>query len=350
MFGVEKPIIVAGPCSAESEIQIYRTFKELSKDQRVNFLRAGVWKPRTRPNSFEGKGEEALQWIVSASKQVQLPSIIEVANARHVESALKAGINAIWIGARTTVNPFTVQEIADSIAGVDIPVLIKNPVNPDVQLWLGAIERIQKAGVKQIFAVHRGFSVYNHSIYRNVPNWEIPMSLREFMPELPILCDPSHICGNRHGLQEVSQKSMDLNYDGLMIETHFNPAEALSDSNQQITPSALFELLDKLTIRNKYFSESTQSVIEKIRSQIASMDDEIFNRIAQRMKLSEKIGAIKKENHIMIYQHDHWKKVIENRLSQEKELDLSYDFLRKVMDAIHQESIQHQTKVMNTND
>lgn len=343
----KRPFVFAGPCSAETEEQVIKICSQIAEKSLADTLRAGVWKPRTRPDSFEGIGEEALPWLVNAGKQTGLPTATEVANKTHVELALKAGIDILWIGARTTVNPFAVQEIADVLKGVSIPVMIKNPVNPDVDLWLGAFERLEKAGVTDLVAVHRGFSVYKHEKYRNVPNWELPIALKERIPELPVICDPSHITGNRNLLLEVSQKAMDLNFDGLMIETHPNPEEAWSDAAQQVTADGLENILKNLVLRSENVKHDILAELEKLRAMTMTLDDRIFSLLAERMKISEKVGKFKRANNITILQQEHWTKIIANRLNNANDNELSAKFIRQLMDAIHQESIRHQEKVMN---
>ncbi len=342
-----RPFTVAGPCSAESEEQVLKICKQIATNESVQLLRAGIWKPRTRPNSFEGLGAIALPWLVRAGKENNLPVTTEVANKKHVELALAAGVDVLWIGARTTVNPFAVQEIADAVKGIDIPVMIKNPVNPDLQLWLGAFERFENVGITDLTAIHRGFSVYNHPRYRNVPSWEIPIALNENRPDLPIICDPSHITGNRGLLLEVSQKAMDLNFDGLMIETHPNPNEAWSDAAQQVTADGLKSILDQLVLRSKEVSREVEIVLEELRSDVKLLDDQLFDLLGARMKLSEDVGRLKRENNITILQQEHWTKVIAERIASRGDYRLTQNFVRQFMDAIHLESIRHQTKVMN---
>lgn len=344
----DRPFVVAGPCSAESEEQVMSICKEVAQNSSVKLLRAGIWKPRTRPNSFEGLGEIALPWLVNAGKATNLPTTTEVANKKHVEAALKAGVDVLWIGARTTVNPFAVQEIADALKGVDIPVMIKNPVNPDLQLWIGAFERFEQAGITDLTAIHRGFSVYKHPKYRNVPNWQIPIALKEERPDLPIICDPSHITGRRDLLLEVSQKAMDLNFEGLMIETHPNPDEAWSDAAQQVTGEGLNDILSKLVLRSVEVSADLQGSMQELRTKISILDDRLFELLGVRMELSEEVGQLKRENNITILQQDHWKQVIDSRIESRGDFRLTQQFVRQLMDAIHQESIRHQTKVMNT--
>lgn len=310
-------------------------------------LRAGIWKPRTRPDSFEGLGEEALPWLVEAGKMTGLPVTTEVANKSHVEAALKAGVDVLWIGARTTVNPFAVQEIADALAGTTIPVMIKNPINPDLQLWLGAFERFEKVGITDLTAIHRGFSVYKHDKYRNVPSWEIPIALRENRPEIPIICDPSHITGNRDLLYEVSQKALDLNFDGLMIETHPDPDNAWSDAAQQVNGQGLNDILEQLVVRTPDFGKDVASQIDEMREKVGVLDDRLFEILSARMQLSEEVGLLKRENNITILQQEHWTRLIAKRMDQAGELHLTRQFVRQLMDAIHQESIRHQTRIMN---
>lgn len=342
-----RPFIIAGPCSAETEDQMMATASALKEEGRTHLLRAGIWKPRTRPDSFEGVGEKGLSWLVNAGKETGLLTTTEVANAKHVELVLDAGVDVLWIGARTTVNPFAVQDIADALKGVNKPVLIKNPVNPDLSLWLGAVERIEKAGISEMMAIHRGFSVYRHPKYRNVPNWEIPIAFKEERPEIPLICDPSHITGNRDLLLEVSQKAMDLNFSGLMIETHPDPDNAWSDASQQITPKGLSVLLDALVLRSQEVSTDVASMIEELRIKLNDMDDRLFDLLSERMRLSEEVGKLKSENNITILQHEHWKNVINHRLDSSEQYHLTRKFVRNLMDAIHQESIRHQTNVMN---
>lgn len=343
----ERPFVIAGPCSAETEAQVMEVCTEIANNQSAQLLRAGIWKPRTRPDSFEGIGEIGLKWLIEAGKQTGLPTTTEVANSKHAELALKAGVDVLWIGARTTVNPFAVQEIADVMRGSNVPVMIKNPVNPDLQLWLGAFERFEKVGITDLTAVHRGFSVYNHRKYRNVPSWEIPIALKENRPDLPIICDPSHIGGKRDLLMEISQKAMDLNFDGLMIETHPTPYSAWSDAEQQITPTDLVLLLKRLVLRFQDFSTDVAEAINDIREKVATLDDRIFDILSERMNLSEQVGKLKRENNITILQQEHWKKIISTRLEKSNDYGLTQTFVRQLMDTIHQESIRHQTMIMN---
>lgn len=343
-----RPFLITGPCSAESPEQVMNVSKEIAKNGNGNVLRAGIWKPRTRPDSFEGMGDIALPWLVDAGKETGLPVTTEIANRHHAELALKAGIDILWIGARTTVNPFAIQEIADVLRGVDIPVMVKNPVNPDLELWIGAFERLEKAGLKELVAIHRGFSVYKHPKYRNVPTWELPIELRERLPDLPIICDPSHITGRRDLLLEVSQKAMDLNFDGLMIETHPNPEKAWSDAAQQVTPEGLKNIINQLVLRSKDICISDISALDELRHKIGDLDDKIFDLLSARMSMSEEVGLFKREHNITILQQEHWTRIITSRLSKSGDYKLSERFVRQIMDAMHQESIRHQTKIMNS--
>ncbi|MFN5845045.1 MAG: chorismate mutase [Flavobacteriia bacterium] len=340
------PFLIAGPCSAETEEQVHSVVRDLADRNLTHAIRAGIWKPRTRPDSFEGIGEVGLKWLVDAGRSVGLPVATEVANKHHVELALQAGVDILWVGARTTVNPFTVQEIADALSGVRIPVMVKNPVNPDLELWLGGIERFEKAGLSDVVAIHRGFSVYKHPKYRNVPNWEIPIALKERRPDIAVICDPSHITGKRELIAEVAQKALDLNFEGLMMETHPNPENAWSDASQQLTPEALEEILKGLVVRSKDISGEFASYLDEVREKIALLDDRLFELLTARMTLSEEVGKFKRENNITILQQEHWAKLIAGRLNKNEEYNLTQLFIRQFMDAIHQESIRHQVKIM----
>lgn len=343
----DRPFVIAGPCSAENEAQVIKITGDIVKISGVKLLRAGIWKPRTSPGSFEGVGEEGLNWLVRAGKEFGIRTTTEVANARHVELAINAGVDVLWIGARTTVNPFAVQEIAEALQGRQIPVMIKNPVNPDLKLWLGAFERMERVGLFDLVGIHRGFSVYNHHKYRNVPNWEIPIALKEIRPEIPIICDPSHISGKRSGLYEVGQKALDLNFEGLMIETHPDPVNAWSDSEQQVNADGLAQLLSDFVLRTQELTRDVAAKIDQIRGKVGLIDDHIFDLLSERMRLSDEVGKLKRENNITILQQAHWTKLIASRLEKSGEYNLSESFVRKIMDAIHQESIRHQTRVMN---
>ena len=316
----------------------------------VDLLRAGLWKPRTRPDSFEGVGDLGLKWLAEAKARTGLPIVTEVAAARHVEGVLRHGLDGVWIGARTTVNPFLVQEIADAVAGSGLWVLIKNPMHPDIELWAGAVERFQKAGVPlaQIALVHRGFSTSNHWHLRNDPMWHLAFDMRRRFPTLPLLCDPSHICGCRELLQEVAQQAANLNFDGLIIESHCNPDAALSDARQQITPESLGRLLDGITWRSECSHDAAfVRTLAACRSEIDQLDAEIFDLLSRRMRVADRIGRIKRENDVMILQRERWAEVVERIVARSDELQLSKEFLRTVLDAIHNESIEHQGRVMS---
>ncbi len=343
---LKRPIIIAGPCSAETEEQVMATARDLAA-RGVKIFRAGIWKPRTRPNAFEGVGSEGLRWLKRVKDETGLLTSTEVANVKHVYEALKNGIDMLWIGARTTANPFAVQDIADALKGVDIPVLIKNPVNPDIELWIGAIERINNAGIRQIMAIHRGFSMYDKNLFRNDPQWQVPIELRRRIPDLKIITDPSHICGNRHLLYDVSQKAMDLNFDGLIIESHINPDNALSDAQQQITPAELEALLHRIVLRESDIDLSMELTLAELREQIDKYDDKLLNLLEKRMSVVEDIGRHKKESNITILQTKRWDDILKKRINLGSRKGLSEEFILKVFQAIHQESINHQTVVMN---
>jgi chorismate mutase len=344
---MKRPIIIAGPCSAETEAQTVATAKELSA-RGIRIYRAGIWKPRTRPNAFEGVGSIGLEWMKRAKEETGMQITTEVATVKHVEECLKAGVDILWIGARTTANPFAVQDIADVLKGVDIPVMIKNPVNPDIELWIGALERINNAGIKRLIAIHRGFSVYDKSLFRNDPQWQVPIELRRRIPGLKIINDPSHICGNRHMLYDVSQKAMDLNFDGLIIETHITPDQAWSDAKQQVTPDELMIILKRLVFRDEGDLNAMLSLAE-LREQIDKLDDKLIQIFEKRMKVVEEIGKHKKENNITILQSQRWDDIVRNRINLGSRKGLSEEFILKVFQAIHQESINKQTVVMNRN-
>lgn len=344
-----RPLIISGPCSAETEEQTLETCMQLAKTGMVDVLRAGIWKPRTRPNTFEGVGTIGLEWLKKAKEQTGLKTAVEVANARHVEEALKYEVDILWIGARTTVNPFSVQEIADALDGLDIPVLIKNPINADLELWLGAIERVQGAGISKIGAIHRGFSRFGEKQYRNAPQWQIPIELRRRMPDVPIICDPSHIGGNREMIAEISQQAMDLNFDGLMIESHITPDRALSDAKQQVTPSRLNEIVNELVLRRELGElVDPDKSIDKLRDKIDQIDSEILNMLSQRMNIAEDIGRYKKQNQVTILQTSRWNEIFTRSLQKGEELGLGKDFIERYLKAVHQESINHQNRIMNT--
>ncbi len=340
-----KPFLIAGPCSAETEEQVMETARQLA-GQEIELFRAGIWKPRTRPNSFEGVGTPGLKWLKRVKQETGMKVTTEVANTQHVFLALKHNIDVLWLGARTTVNPFSVQEIADAVEGVDIPVLIKNPINPDLKLWMGAIERIYKAGITKIALIHRGFSVYGKSPFRNIPRWQIPIELKKEFPDLMLLCDNSHICGRRDTLQAVAQKALDLNYDGLMTEIHIDPDNAWSDAAQQITPTQYQQLFSELILR-KEGNGQVQNDLVDLRSQIDVLDDEILNLLGRRMQVAESIGRYKKENGISILQAKRWAELLEAAKEKAKVHGLGGNFIEAFLKAIHEESIDHQNKVMN---
>lgn len=343
-----KPVIVSGPCGAETEEQLLDTARQIAKLNKVSIFRAGVWKPRTRPNSFEGVGSIGLQWLSKVKNETGLLTAVEVANAQHVEEALKNEVDILWIGARTTVNPFSVQEIADALRGTDIPVMIKNPVNPDIQLWIGALERINQAGITKLIAIHRGFYSFGKSIYRNTPQWEIPIQLKTIFPHLPVFCDPSHICGARDLLKGVAQKALDLDMDGLMIECHNDPDNALSDAKQQIKPHDLGELLAQLVCRKSSTNNTEfENQLDELRNRIDKIDEEILIALSKRMDIVEKIGEYKRDNNVTILQIERWKNIIKSRNFYAGTLGLDEDFIKKFIELIHTESIRKQTQVMN---
>ena len=343
----KRPLIIAGPCSAESEEQILTTANALAATGKVDILRAGVWKPRTKPNTFEGVGAAALPWLVEARKQTGLPIAIEVANTNHVESAMKHDIDIFWIGARTTTNPFSTQEVAEALRGTDKMVYVKNPTSGDIELWCGAVERLLACGVKNIGLIHRGFSGYGTGDLRNAPMWHLALEMRRRLPELPMICDPSHICGSREYIKDISQQAADLAYDGFMIESHINPDAALSDAKQQLTPEALATLLDDIKWRaGESASQSYQTMLMALREQIDSLDGEILQLLAERMSVAEKIGRIKRDNDVRILQALRWESIAERTLARSASLGLSIEFLQTLLDAIHVESINHQNRVM----
>ncbi len=341
------PLVLAGPCSAETEAQVLQIAQEL-KDSDVSIFRAGIWKPRTRPGGFEGVGAIGLKWLQKAKAETGLLMAVEVANATHVKLALEHDIDVLWIGARTTVNPFAVQEIADALQNTNKIVLVKNPVNPDLSLWIGGVERLYLAGIKNLGVIHRGFSVYEKTKYRNNPEWQVAIDLQNRFPLLPLICDPSHITGKREMIQEVSQQALDLNYDGLMIETHIDPDNAWSDAAQQVTPTRLKEIFEALKVKNKS-SESASYITEitKLRTKIDASDSKLLEIIGQRMQISEAIGNLKKENKIAVLQNQRWMEILERMKEEGSQKGLSEAFILNFFKAIHQESISHQEKVIN---
>jgi chorismate mutase len=345
----KRPLIISGPCSAETEEQVLQTATQLAKTGKVDVLRAGIWKPRTRPGSFEGIGTKGLPWLQQARKITGLPTAVEVATGKQVEDALHFDVDVLWIGARTTVNPFSVQEVADALRGASVPVLIKNPINPDLELWTGAVERVQKAGIKQVGLIHRGFSSYGNTEYRNAPMWHLAIEMKRRNPGIMIINDPSHICGRRDILMDVAQKAMDLDFDGLMIESHIDPDNAWSDAKQQVTPERLAEMLDAIIWRKEDInSEAFHAALEKLRQQINHLDDELMQLLGQRMKIAERIGEFKKNNDITILQTNRWNEILERAFKKGDGLGLTREFITKYFDAVHMESINHQNRIMNS--
>jgi chorismate mutase len=342
------PLVIAGPCSAETEEQLVATAHLLANTGRISALRAGIWKPRTRPGEFEGIGSIGLKWLARAKDETGLPTAVEVATAKHVEEALNAGVDILWVGARSTANPFTVQEIADALKGVDIPVMVKNPVNPDLSLWIGAIERINNAGITKIAAIHRGFSSHEKTAFRNEPMWDLAISLKTHAPDLPLINDPSHITGNRDLIPYIAQKALDLDMQGLMIESHIDPLVAWTDAKQQVTPAALDELISKLVLRKPEIrGTELNDKLTELRNQIDKIDDLVIQKMAERMQIVEKIGNYKKDNGITILQVNRWDEILNKRTSYARALKLSTEFTEKLLELIHSESIRKQTEIMN---
>ncbi|MFD2742042.1 MULTISPECIES: chorismate mutase [Sphingobacterium] len=345
----DKPLVIAGPCSAETEEQVVSTAHLLANTGKVHVLRAGIWKPRTRPGEFEGIGSVGLEWLKRAKAETGLPTATEVATAKHVEEALAAGVDVLWIGARSTANPFTVQEIADALQGVDVPVIVKNPVNPDLSLWIGALERVNRAGIKKLAAIHRGFSSFEKTAFRNEPMWDIAIQLKTIAPELPIINDPSHICGNRELLPYISQKALDMDMQGLIIESHIDPSVAWTDAKQQLTPSALADMLSNIAVRQ---AESNNPAFEdklsELRQNIDKLDNDIIKMIGDRMKIAEKIGEYKRDNNVTILQVNRWDEIVQKRVQLAKALNIGEDFAVKYLELLHNESIRKQNEVMNS--
>jgi len=342
----KKPFVIAGPCSAESQDQLLQIATNIKSS--VDVFRAGVWKPRTMPNSFEGVGEVALGWLKKVKEETGLKIATEVATAKHVELCLESGIDILWIGARTTVNPFYVQEIAEALSGVDIPVFVKNPIHPDLSLWIGALERLSNKGITKLSAIHRGFFTYESSAYRNEPKWELPIDLKRSLPDLPIICDPSHIAGNTNLIEEITQIAMDLDMNGLMIETHHNPSEAWSDAKQQLTPNQLIYILDKLVLRNKSFEDNNlNNELNILREKIDVLDSELVEKLNLRTSLVEEIANLKLENNITIFQLDRWFQILEERRSQALINGMDPKMVTDMFKLIHKYSILTQSKIMN---
>ena len=345
--GVEakRPLVIAGPCSAETEEQVMNTARELAANG-IKIFRAGVWKPRTRPGSFEGKGVEALPWLQRVKKETGMYTAVEVATAQHVYEAIKYGVDMLWIGARTTANPFAVQEVADALRGTDMPVLVKNPVNPDLELWIGALERLNRAGIKKLGVIHRGFSVYQKVKYRNDPQWQIAIELKRRLPNLPIINDPSHISGDSNLIFEVSQQAMNLNFDGLIIESHECPAQAWSDAKQQVTPAHLKMILGDLVIREAKIGDKPRTELDELRQKIDILDKQLIETLATRMKISENIAKYKFENDITVLQNRRYDEILSSRRATAEQNKLNADFVVKIFEEIHEESVSRQNAVM----
>lgn len=345
---IDNPLLISGPCSLESEEQAMATARELAKDKRVFIYRGGIWKPRTRPGMFEGIGSIGLEWLKLVKQETGLMTGTEVANAQHVEECLKAGVDVMWIGARSTASPFVVQEIADVLKGTDQIIMVKNPVNPDVQLWVGALERLNQAGLKNLVAIHRGFTPFSETKYRNYPNWKTVIELKRILPNLPIICDPSHIAGKREYLFEISQKAFDIGLDGLMLESHIDPSCALSDKEQQVTPAELSKILDKLAIRYTS-SENPQfeNKLESLRGRIDDIDHEIMEVLAQRMGIVRQIGQYKKENKVTALQINRWAQIMEDRSRLAEKLNLDDAFVKSLFQLIHEDSVRQQSEIMD---
>jgi chorismate mutase len=346
-MNLDHPLVIAGPCSAETEEQVLTIAHEL-KDSDVNYFRAGIWKPRTRPGMFEGVGEIGLRWLKKVKEETGMKTCTEVANAAHVKLAIENDVDLLWIGARSTVSPFIMQEIADALQGTDKIVLVKNPVNPDLALWLGGIERLYKAGVKKLGAIHRGFSTYEKTKYRNIPEWQIAVEFQNKFPDLPLINDPSHITGNREMIFDVSQTALDLNFDGLMIETHFDPENAWSDAAQQVTPKKLKQIMVDLKIRKETNTEAEyQNSLDNLRAQINVADAQLIELLGKRMRVSDQIGALKKDKNVAVLQSKRWNEILGNMILEGESKGLSEEFVLRMFKAIHQESINHQEKVIN---
>lgn len=339
----KRPVVIAGPCSAETEEQVMETAKDLAKNG-VRIFRAGIWKPRTKPGGFEGVGSVGLTWLQEVKKETGMVVATEVANKQHVEEALNAGVDVLWIGARTSANPFAMQEIADSLVGADVPVLVKNPVNPDLELWIGAMQRIYNAGIRQIGAIHRGFSAYGKHLYRNMPQWHIPIELRRRMPELTLICDPSHIGGKRELVAPLSQQAMDMGFDGLIVESHCDPDSAWSDKSQQVTPEVLNFILNMLVVRDT--TQTTES-LTLLRQQIDQIDNDLLEALSKRMRISREIGQYKKEHSMPVVQTGRYDDILNSRAAAAEELGMNGDFMKTVYQAIHEESVRQQIEVLN---
>lgn len=341
-----KPLVIAGPCSVESRQQLSDTLDQLARVDSLSMVRCGVWKPRTRPGGFEGLGEKALAWIAEeAQKHPTMQFACEVARPKHVALALQYGIKAVWVGARTTANPFMVQELAEAMRGCDLRVMVKNAPNPDVMLWMGAIERFRKAEATEVYAIHRGFDIRNNGGYRNAPLWEVPMELRRNMPEVPIICDPSHIAGRREPLMELAQTAMDLGFDGLMIEVHANPDQALTDAQQQITPMQLATLLGHLTLRQ---TDSTiaDEQLRLMRNQIDQVDEQLLQLLANRLTVSSQIAQVKAQGNLAVFQPKRWEQVLQNRMNMAERMGVNAEFVKELFEKIHAESVRVQQEII----
>ena len=349
--GLNQPLLIAGPCSAESEEQVMETARGIAKNGRIQVLRVGVWKPRSRPGTFEGAGDEALQWLKKVKAETGLLTTVEVATPAHVEKAVEAGIDILWIGARTTSNPFSVEQIAHALNGIDIPVMVKNPVNPDLELWIGTLERFNRAGINKLAAIHRGFYPYEKTRLRNIPKWELAIDLKSKFPNLPILCDPSHIAGHASLVPEIAQKALNLSLDGLMIEVHCNPAFALSDAKQQITPAQLGLMLNELIFRSPS-SPNTEFIdkLEQLRHKIDSIDQQMIDLLAQRMRIVEEMGEYKKNNDVNVFQLGRWENILKSRIDFGMKLGLDEEYIKNLLQLVHKESIKKQADILNRKD
>lgn len=345
----ERPVIIAGPCSGESLEQMLTTARELISNTKIDCFRAGVWKPRTRPGAYEGAGEIALEWLSEVKREFSIPVCCEIVTTEHAELALKYGIDVLWIGARTTVNPFSMQSLSDALAGSDVTVMVKNPVNPDLQLWIGALERLNGAGIKKLAAIHRGFSSFEDTYYRNSPKWDIAIELRTLYPNLPIICDPSHISGRRELVSMVAQRALDLDMQGLMVEVHCNPSVALSDARQQLTPQDFGVMLNNLRYSMVEASGSDgQNILKKYRSEIDILDDIILEKLAKRMNVVRNIGIYKRDNNVKVLQVNRWERLLEDRIKSGGDMGLDPKFIRAILSLTHQESIDIQTSIIST--
>lgn len=349
--GFTQPLLIAGPCSAESEDQVLATAHGIAKTGKVKVFRVGIWKPRSRPGTFEGAGNDALQWLKRVKEETQLLTAVEVATPAHVELAVEAGIDILWVGARTTANPFSVDQIANALKGVDVPVMVKNPVNPDLELWIGALERLNRSGLNKLAAIHRGFYPYEKTRLRNIPKWELAIDLKSKFPNLPILCDPSHIAGQAALVPEIAQKALNLSLDGLMIEVHCNPAIALSDAKQQITPAQLKTLLNDLVFRSP--SSANNEFVDKLeqfRNKIDSIDQQMIELLGQRMRIVEEIGEYKKQNNVSVFQLYRWENILKSRIEYGERLGLNVEYIKNLLQLVHNESIRKQADILNRKD